>query len=135
MALESERSVTYDDNADSVGWIMKMNGGKVVDDCPGGQHRDYAKGGACHPPTFVVVSFDPKHRHPVEKCENKQEAGVDMKQEEGLLGHVTLGVDVGGGDPERHVDDVPLGGDDNLDHDHEEQRQELIDLNTNREQY
>ena len=112
--------VTYDDNADCVGGIMEMNGSKIVDDSPCSQDWDYAEGSACHPPTFIVVSFDPKHRHPVEKCENKQEAGVDMEQEEGLLGHVALGVDVGCGDLERHVDDIPLGGDDNLDHDHEE---------------
>ena len=32
---------------------------------------------------------------------------------------------------ERHVDDVPLGGDDHLHHHHEEQGQELIDLAQN----
>ena len=98
MAFCLDKSVTYDDNTDGVGGVVKMHGSKVVDDCPGGQHRDYAKGGACDPPAFVVVSFDSKHRHPVEKCEQEQEAGVDVEQEEGLLGHIALWVDVGGGD-------------------------------------
>jgi len=119
---------SYDYNTDSVGGVVEMNGSKVVYDGPSCEHRNYANSSTGHPSTFIVVSFDSEHRHPVESGENEQEAGVHVEEEEGLLGHITLGVDVGSADLERHVDDEPLGGDDHLHHDHEEERQKLIDL-------
>ena len=125
--------LTYDYNTNSVGGVVEMNGSKVVYDGPSSEHRNYANSSTGHPSTFIVVSFDSEHRHPVESGENEQEAGVHVEEEEGLLGHITLGVDVGSADLERHVDDEPLGGDDHLHHDHEEERQKLIDLNTTNE--
>ena len=109
---------------------MEVAGCEVVDDGPGRQHRQDADRGTGHPAALVVVPLDPEDRHPVEEGEDEEEAGVDVEEEEGLSGHVTLGVEARAveGDGEGHVDDVPLGGDDDLDHHHEEERQELIDL-------
>ena len=151
---------------------MERHRGEVVDDGPGGQHGDGADRGAGHPPALVIVTLDPvgknswtlrkylqeilpEHGHAVEEGEGEQQAGVHVQQQEGLLGHVTLGVQLRGGHLQRsqreiflvqtkyflvqskyfylqrHVDDVPLGGDDHLHHHHEEQGQELIDLAQN----
>lgn len=44
-----------------------------------------------------------------------------MKEEERLLGNITLRVEIAGDNLEWHVDDVPLSGDHHLDHHHEEQ--------------
>ena len=110
---------------------MKVGRGEVVDDGPGRQHGDDADGGAGDPAALVVVPLDPEDGHAVQEGEEEEEAGVDVEQEEGLPGHGALGVEARTveGDSEGHVDDVPLCGDHNLDHHHEEQGQELIDLN------
>lgn len=121
-------TLTNDDDADGVCGIVELHGGKVVDDGPGRQDGDDADGGAGHPPALVVVPLDPEHGHPVEEGEDQQQDRVDVEQEESLLGHVALGVELARPDLERHVDDEPLGGDDHLHHHHEEQREELIDL-------
>ena len=107
---------------------MEVAGCEVVDDGPGRQDRDDADRGAGHPAALVVVPLDPEDRHSVEEGEDEEEAGVDVEQEECLPGHIALRIEAAEGDGERHVDDVPLGGDDHLDHHHEEQGEELIDL-------
>ena len=107
---------------------MEVCRGEVVDDGPGRQDWDDADGGAGHPAALVVVPLDPEDRHSVEEGEDEEKAGIDVEQEEGLSGHITLRVEAGESDGERHVDDVPLRGDHHLDHHHEEQREELIDL-------
>ena len=101
---------------------MQVCRGEVVDDGPGRQDGDDADRGTGHPAALVVVPLDPEDRHPVEEGEDEEEAGVDMEEEEGLSGHVTLRVETCEGDRERHVDDVPLRGDHHLHHHHEEQR-------------
>ena len=107
---------------------MEVCRGEVVDDGPGRQDRDDADGGAGDPAALVVVPLDPEDRHPVEEGEDEEEAGVDMEQEECLSGNIALRIEASEADGERHVDDVPLGGDHHLDHHHEEQGEELIDL-------
>ena len=107
---------------------MEVCRGEVVDDGPGSQDWDDTDSGAGHPAALVIIPLDPEDRHSVEEGEEEQEAGVDVEQEEGLPGHLALRVEAGEGDGEWHVDDVPLSGDHHLDHHHEEQRQELIDL-------
>ena len=121
-------TLTNDDDADGVCRIVELDRGEVVDDGPGGQHGDDADGGAGDPPALVIIPLDPEHGHPVEEGQDQQEDRVDVQQEEGLLGHITLGVELARLDLERHVDDEPLGGDHHLDHHHEEQGQELIYL-------
>ena len=54
-------TLTNDDDADGVCWIVKLHRGEVVDDGPGSQHGDDADGRAGHPPPLVVVSLDPEN--------------------------------------------------------------------------
>ena len=85
-------TLTDDDDADGVCRIVELHRGEVVDDGPGRQHGDDADGGAGHPPALVVIPLYSEHGHPVEEGEDQQQDRVDVKQEESLLGHVTLGV-------------------------------------------
>lgn len=53
-------TLTNDDDADGVSWIMELHRGKVVDDGPGSQHGDDADSGAGHPSALIIISLDPE---------------------------------------------------------------------------
>ena len=107
---------------------MEVVGCEVVDERPGGDDGDDEDRGAGYPPTLIEVSFDSEHGDSVEEGEDEEKAGVDMQEEESLLGDGALRVAGSGCDLERHVDHIPLGSDHHLHHHDEEQRQQLVDL-------
>ena len=52
-------------------------------------------GRACDPSAFVEVPLDAEDGDAIEEGEKEEEAGVDVEEQERLLGDVALGVSIG----------------------------------------
>jgi len=123
-----EKDASNGEDGDRYGGVMEVDGSEVVDNGPGSEDRDDEDSGAGHPAAFVEVTFDLENRHAKEECEEEEKEGVDMEEEEGFSGDITLGISISDKGTKGGVDDIPLCGDDDLHHHHEEQGQQLIHL-------